>query len=326
MRLLWPIDVVVFKNPKDAPALQGDFVLGREARMEIAPETEAFSRETLKALARLLVYENTAGLPKSMETALIDLVSTLRTDGAHITLGDPVPEAERSHDWALLHLIITKPDYLDRAHILLTNLQQSGDMDAACRNAFQKSAAQINQEADDYLKAGNFAPVSISGRAINVRYKKLEQLDRQDVLALHADLLMAAGSPDAAKAYSFGGPRAAEGLGLLALKDKKREETGCNNRQSAKKVPAYNDNQSRQVSGENNTICHERSHPAVSFIRSVRHPVWSRRETFPKTPERTSMGIIGAASTYMASCGMRCGDSLDWFSRPYWSGAELTTG
>jgi len=226
MGLVWPIDVVVFKNPKDAPALNGDFVLGREARMEIASETEAFSRETLKALARLLVYENTAGLPKSMETALIDLVSTLRTDGAHITLGDPVPEAERSHDWALLHLVISKPDYLDRAHILLTNLQQSGDLDAACRNAFQKSAAQINQEADDYLKAGNFVPVSISGRAINVRYKKLEQLDRQDVLALHADLLMAAGSPDAARAYSFGGPRAAEGLGLLALKDQKRDEAG----------------------------------------------------------------------------------------------------
>ncbi len=213
MGLVWPIDVVVFKNPKEAPALQGDFVLGREARMEIAPETEAFSRETLKALARLLIYENTAGLPKSMETALIDLVSTLRTDGAHITLGDPVPEAERSHDWALLHLVITKPDYLDRAHILLSNLEQSGDLDAACRNAFQKSAAQINQEADDYLKAGNFPTASISGRAINVRYKKLEQVDRQDVLALTADLLMAAGSPDAAKAYSFGGTRGDEGTG-----------------------------------------------------------------------------------------------------------------
>ena len=117
MGLVWPIDVVIFKNPKDAPALKGDFVLGRDARMEIAPETEAFSRETLKALARLLIYENTAGLPKSMETALIDLVSTLQTDGAHITLGDPVPEAERSHGWALLHLVVTNPDYLDRAHI-----------------------------------------------------------------------------------------------------------------------------------------------------------------------------------------------------------------
>lgn len=222
--LVWPIDVVVFKNPKDAPALNGHFVLGREARMEIAPETGDFSPETLKALARLLVYENTAGLPRSMENALIDLVSTMRTDGAHITLGDPVPQAERTHDWALLHLVISKPDYLDRAHILLTNLQQSGDFDAACRNAFQKSGAQINQEADDYLKAGNFAPVSISGRAINVRYKKLEQVDRQDVLALTADLLMAAGSPDAAKAYAFGGTRGDEGLGLLALKAQKRDD------------------------------------------------------------------------------------------------------
>jgi hypothetical protein len=221
--LVWPINVVIFKNPKDAPALNGHFVLGREARMEIAPDKGDFSLETLQALARLLVYENTAGLPKSMETALIDLLSTMRTDGAHITLGDPVPQAERSHDWALLHLIISKPDYLDRAHILLTDLQQSGDFDAACRNAFQKSGAQINQEADDYLKAGNFATVSVSGHAINVRFKKPEQLDKQDVLALKADLLMAAGSPDAVKAYAFGGTRGDEGLGLLALKAQNRD-------------------------------------------------------------------------------------------------------
>ncbi len=221
--LVWPIDVVIFRNPKDAPALNGHFVLGREARMEIAPDKGDFSPETLQALARLLVYENTAGLPKSMETALIDLVSTMRTDGAHITLGDPVPQAERSHDWALLRLILSKPDYLDRAHILLQNLQQSSDFDAACRNAFQKSGAQINQEADDYLKAGNFAAVSVSGHAINVRYKKLERLDRLDVMALRADLLMAAGSPDAVKAYAFGGTRGHEGLGLLALKAQNRD-------------------------------------------------------------------------------------------------------
>ena len=42
---------------------------------------------------------------------------------------------------------------------------------------FEKSAAQINQQADEYLKAGNFATTSISGRAIRRRdFKNLCKL------------------------------------------------------------------------------------------------------------------------------------------------------
>jgi len=226
IRLVWPIDFILVKDPKQAPALNGHFVLGRDSRLEIADDTPGFPPETIKALARLLIDENTAGLPPPLETALINMVALLQVNGARAMLGAPVPEAERSHEWALLELVIATPDYLDRAHILLSNMEQSGDFDAACRNAFNKSAAEINQQTEAFLKAGNFTAVPISGRAVGVglRDKKLEQIDRQDAMALTADLLLAAGSPDAAKAYAaFFGPRSDEGRGLMALKDHDRD-------------------------------------------------------------------------------------------------------
>ena len=111
----------------------------------------------MKELARLLLYENTNRLPPQVEQGIIELVSTVQIDGPRITLGAPVPEAERTPGWALMHLVTVNPEYAGRSRVMISNLEQSGDFDAACHNAFEKSGAQIKQQADAYLKAGNFA-------------------------------------------------------------------------------------------------------------------------------------------------------------------------
>ncbi len=111
-----------------------------------------------------MLYENTNRLPPEVEQGLIELVSTVQIDGPRITLGAPVPEAERSPGWALMHLVTVNPEYAGRSRVMISNLEQSGDFDAACHNAFEKSAAQIQQQADAYLKAGNF-PTSVHFRA-----------------------------------------------------------------------------------------------------------------------------------------------------------------
>lgn len=224
IRSVWPVRVVVYKNAKQVPAAR--FALGRDARMDAVAEASGFSRESLKELARVLLRDNTSGLPQNIEEGLAELLSTLDVDGTRVTLGAPVPEAERSHGWALMQLVTTKPDYAGRSHVMLSNLEQSGDFEAACRNAFEKSAAQINQEADAYLKAGSFATGSVSGRALSLtRDLKLDQLDPGDGPTAVADLLLAAGSPNAESAYTaLHGARSAEGLGLLALKAHKQNE------------------------------------------------------------------------------------------------------
>ncbi|HLG95630.1 MAG TPA: hypothetical protein VKX49_04895 [Bryobacteraceae bacterium] len=226
LRSVWPIRVVVFKNASQIPAVGAHFALGRDGRMEPVVEAGAFSRDALKALARVLLRDNSAGLPEAIEDGLGELLSTLDVNATRVTLGAPVPAAERSHSWALLQLVSTNPQYAGRSHVMISNLEQSGDFEAACRNAFEKSAAQINQEADAYLKAGTFATAPVSGRALSMtRDLKLDQLDRDDGPFVAADALLAAGSPAAESAYlALHGPRSAEGLGLLSLKAQKKNE------------------------------------------------------------------------------------------------------
>ena len=117
---------------------------------------------------------------------MIELVSTVQIDGPRITLGAPVPEAERSPGWALMHLVTVNPEYAGRSRVMISNLEQTDDFDAACHNAFEKSGAQIQQQADAYLKAGNFATTSISGRALSMtRDFKPVQLGSEDARIAH---------------------------------------------------------------------------------------------------------------------------------------------
>ena len=140
MRMVWPVHVILSKT---AQAEGKPFALGRDARMIAVTESAGFSRDNLKELARLLLYENTNRLPPEVEQGIIALVSTVQIDGPRITLGAPVPEAERSRGWALMHLVTVNPEYAGRSRVLISNLEQSGDFEAACHNAFEKSAAQI---------------------------------------------------------------------------------------------------------------------------------------------------------------------------------------
>ncbi len=168
MRMVWPVHVIIFKSAAEMPSIPKQWALARDARMAAITETGGFSTDSIKELARLLIYENTNRLPADIEKGLIELVSTVQIDGTRITLGAPVPEAERTPGWALIQLVTVKPDYAGRSSVLLSNLGQSGDFDAACHNAFEKTGAQIQQQADAYLKAGNFPTASISGRALSM--------------------------------------------------------------------------------------------------------------------------------------------------------------
>ena len=224
MRLVWPIRVVILKNARPAPT--APFALGRDARMIGVAEAGTFPRETLKELARIFLYDNTNRLPQPIEDGIIELVSTLEVNGTHVSLGSPVPEAERSRGWALIQMVTTNPDYAGRSRVMISNLEQSNDFEAACHNAFQKTAAQVNQQADAYLKAGNFATASVSGRAISMtRDFKQDQLDIDAGKIALADLLLASRSSEAKAGYAgLHGPAAAEGLGLFALREHKESE------------------------------------------------------------------------------------------------------
>lgn len=227
MRMVWPVHVLIFKNAAEIPTSPKQFRLGRDARMAAITEGGGFSSDSMKELARLLLYENTNRLPPDVEKGLIELVSTVQIDGPRITLGAPVPEAERTPGWALMQLVTVNPEYAGRSRVMISNLEQTGDFDAACHNAFEKTAAQIQQQADAYLKAGNFATASISGRALSMtRDFKPVQLGAEDIRLAQADLLLAGGhTAEATAAYkALHGPEASEGIALIELDDQKDKE------------------------------------------------------------------------------------------------------
>jgi hypothetical protein len=225
MQLIWPVHVIISKGGSEGAK---PFALGRDARMASIGESGAFSRDSLMELARILLHDNTGRLPADVEKGIIELVSTLQVDGVRVTLGAPVPEPERTRGWALMHLVSTNPDYAGRARVMIGNLEQSDDFDAACHNAFEKTGAQINQQTDAYLKAGNFGTTMISARAISAtRDFKPAPLGVDDVPTEQADLLLAQGRAEAAEAaYKALQGRAAslEGLALLKLADNKDKE------------------------------------------------------------------------------------------------------
>jgi tetratricopeptide (TPR) repeat protein len=224
MRMVWPVHVILSKTAQQEGK---PFALGRDARMIAVTESAGFSRDNLKELARLLLYENTNRLPPEVEQGIIALVSTVQIDGTRITLGAPVPEAERSPGWALMHLVTVNPEYAGRTRVMISNLEQTGDFEAACHNAFEKSAAQIQQQADAYRKAGNFGTTLISGRALSLtRDFKPVQLASDDVRIAQADLLYASGRvAEATTAYkALPGDAGSEGLALIALDQQKDRE------------------------------------------------------------------------------------------------------
>jgi hypothetical protein len=130
-------------------------------------------------------------------------------------------------------MLTVLPDYYGKLRVLLSNLQQGVDPDPAYRNAFGKTPPQIEKEAAAYLAAGSFQTADLSGRPLNARRDFVPKQAEPPVpeLAL-ADLLLRerARSGEAKAAYEAvlkkhsGNARALEGLGLLALREKRADE------------------------------------------------------------------------------------------------------
>ncbi len=137
LKLVRTLRLLIYK--KQPPAASGQIALGRDANMAALTENSTLPPGMQKQLARLFLDDDTNRMPESIESGLIALFSTLHIAGTHITLGEPVPPAERTRDWARMQMLTTDPAYSGRARIMLSNLEQSPDMDAADHNAFEKS-------------------------------------------------------------------------------------------------------------------------------------------------------------------------------------------
>ena len=219
-----PIRIFVFKNAKGWTA-SAPITEGRDryaiVLQEKAPITPAINAE----LTRLFLKSNTAQMPPAFERGLIAFFSTIEVNGIRITAGAPPPQPDL--DWARIHLLVTDPEYFGKVRVLLFNLRKGIAEDPAYRNAFGKSAAEVEAQAKRHIAAGNFQTTQLSSRPLAEGDFPERQISDTDLRLARADLLA---GPQSAAEYEYllkGHTKVAEaeeGLGLLALREHRTDD------------------------------------------------------------------------------------------------------
>ena len=226
IRPVWPIRVLVLRSAKQAPPVMG---LARDAYVAAIPSQGPLPPALLRECARILIESGPRGLSPGMEKGLAEVFSTLEIDGSRVILGAPPVPAERNLDWARMHMLTVLPDYYGKLRVAIHNLEQGVEAEPALRNAFGKTPAQIDKEAEAYLRAGQFANTPLRGIVLRPAkdFTAMPVPVGAERIAL-ADLALAnpAQSAAAQQAYQAvltrapGSAEGLEGLGLLALREK----------------------------------------------------------------------------------------------------------
>lgn len=219
-----PVRIFVFKNAKGWTSTD-PLSEGRDRYAIVLGEKSAVTPAIYSALSRLLLKSNTAQMPAAFESGLVAFLSTFEVNGIRIIVG--APPSKPDLDWARVHMMITDPDYFGKIRVLLYNLRHGVADDPAYRNAFGKPAAEVEAQARRHLAAGSFQTTSLSSLPMAAGDFPERQISDVDVRLARADLL--AGSQSAAE-YELllkGHEKLAEaeeGLGLLALRDRRSDE------------------------------------------------------------------------------------------------------
>jgi tetratricopeptide (TPR) repeat protein len=214
---VWPIRIVVVNSAKAATPGIG---FARDAFTGAAVVKGPLPSSLLSDIARLLIESGQGRLPSELENGLVNLFSTLEFRGSEVILGAPPPQAPRNQDWARLHMLAVKEEYYGKLRTLVYNLERGVEPDPAYRNAVGKSPAEIEKEADAYLRAGDFATIPLRRRPLNPdKDFAAKPVDAGRVAILLADMQRGAAARSAYEAIlkaSPSSPEALEGLGLLA--------------------------------------------------------------------------------------------------------------
>ncbi len=217
LKTVWPVTVVVDRGTA-ADAFLG---MGRDGWIAFWPDKGRPPAAWFRQLALLLLEDNLPGqMTLDFETALADAYSTLQIDGSRLTFGAPPPKEARTWQWALIHELTVSEEYCGRIRVLMSNLANGGDFDPSLRNAFQKTRAEIEKDAQVWAQRSQFETATWTGFGINPdRFRMLPSLPSR-VRLIPGDLALARGKyAEAVAAYEKAQlERAAtagdEGLGL----------------------------------------------------------------------------------------------------------------
>jgi tetratricopeptide (TPR) repeat protein len=219
-----PLRIVVFKNAQEMPPACTGLLTGRDHLMACVAGQEGkdnqLPAQLVRQLTLRLLEENFSNLPIPIERALETFFSTVQSNAVHVTWGAPPPHDERTREWALLHMLITQPEYSGRAHIYLHNLANGMDSNGAIRS-LGEGPAKFNAAVDAYYIAGDFKSTAAPNRALNTeRDFSTTGLTSDEGQLMRADLLML-GSTAIYQSLLQSGKHVAEdneGLAILAMR------------------------------------------------------------------------------------------------------------
>ena len=223
-----PLRIFVFKNAKGwtsaAPLTEG-----RSHFCIVLSEKTALTPGIYSELTRLFLKSNTTQMPPAFERGLIAFFSTFEVNGIRITAGKP--PAKPDLDWARIHLMVADPDYYGKIRVLLYTLRHGVADDPAYRNAFGKSAAEMEAASRQHFAAGNFQTTRLPSRPMAEGDFPERQVSATEIALARADLLMGAPSAAEYRKLLAGHEKVAEaeeGLGLLALRERRTDEARRN--------------------------------------------------------------------------------------------------
>ncbi|MEP7364346.1 MAG: hypothetical protein ABI972_13920 [Acidobacteriota bacterium] len=164
----WPVRIVLFKPGKSPPVPATPQLLLQDGVWTGAwPANQPLPAAWMRQYAQELWESNAKLMDAPYEAALLSLLTTLDAKATHIQLGAPPPPAERTPEWALLHLLATTGEFQGRMRVLLSNLQQGAALDISLKNSYDKPAKEMMSLAQAHLKAGQFQPAEWIGAPIN---------------------------------------------------------------------------------------------------------------------------------------------------------------
>ena len=216
-----PIGILVFRNAQEL-ASEGftGLRMGRRRVMACTVAEGQLPPELVRELTSQLLDNNFSNMPPATEEALETFFSTVQSNAVHVLWGAPPPPAQRSREWALIHMMITQPEYSGRAHIYLHNLATGMDSNGALRS-LSEDPAKFNAEVDRYFNAGVFAGTAAPSRPLNPeRDFNTTVLTSDEGQLMRADLLTS-GSAAIYQSLLKAGKHVAEnneGLAILAMR------------------------------------------------------------------------------------------------------------
>jgi len=122
---------------------------------------------------------------------------------------------------------VCDPDYFGKIRVLLYNLRRGAAGDAAYRNAFGKSQAEVEAQARQHFAAGNFQTAALLSAPMSEADFPERSVSDAEIRLARADLLAGAQSAAEYKTLLEGHekvPEAEEGLGMLALREGRKDD------------------------------------------------------------------------------------------------------